>query len=73
VPLITPWLSSLWIGLVTPVDAGVARPLVEGLSTDTTVTDPSGMALFDFTPRSFDQALREAIAEESARGGPAAS
>ena len=30
VPLITPWLSSLWIGLVTPVDAGVARPLVEG-------------------------------------------
>jgi uncharacterized protein YbjT (DUF2867 family) len=25
-------LSSLWIGLVTPVDAGVARPLIEGLS-----------------------------------------
>src|SRR5213076_1576650 len=73
VPLLTPWLSSLWIGLVTPVDAAVARPLIEGLSTDTTVTDPSGMALFDFTPRSFDEALREAIAEESARGGPAAS
>jgi hypothetical protein len=64
VPLLTPWLSSHWIGLVTPVDAGVARPLIEGLSTDTTVTDPSGMALFDFQPRSFDQALREAIAEE---------
>ena len=30
VPLITPWLSSLWIGLVTPVDAGVARPLWRG-------------------------------------------
>jgi hypothetical protein len=30
VPFITPWLSSLWIGLITPVDAGVARPLVEG-------------------------------------------
>jgi uncharacterized protein YbjT (DUF2867 family) len=64
VPLLTPWLSSHWIGLVTPVDAGVARPLIEGLSTDTTVTDPSGMALFDFDPRSFDQGLREAIAEE---------
>lgn len=64
VPLLTPWLSSHWIGLVTPVDAGVARPLIEGLSTDTTVTDPSGMALFDFQPRSFEQALREAIAEE---------
>lgn len=33
VPLLTPWLSSHWIGLVTPVDAGVARPLIEGLST----------------------------------------
>ncbi|MGH2877982.1 MAG: NAD(P)H-binding protein [Solirubrobacteraceae bacterium] len=64
VPLLTPWLSSHWIGLVTPVDAGVARPLIEGLSTVTTVTDPSGMALFDFQPRSFEQALREAIAEE---------
>jgi uncharacterized protein YbjT (DUF2867 family) len=66
VPLLSPWLSSHWIGLITPVDAGVARPLVEGLSTDTTVTDPSGMALFDVEPRSFDQALREAILEEDA-------
>lgn len=70
VPLLTPWLSSHWIGLITPVDAGVARPLIEGLSTDTTVTDRSGMALFDFQPRSFQQALREAIAEEGA-GPPA--
>jgi uncharacterized protein YbjT (DUF2867 family) len=64
VPLLTPWLSSHWIGLITPVDAGVARPLIEGLSTDTTVTDPSGMDLFDIQPISFEQALREAIAEE---------
>lgn len=66
VPFLTPWLSSHWIGLVTPVDAGVARPLVEGLATDTTVTDPSGMALFDFRPRPFAQALREALAEQEA-------
>lgn len=65
VPLLTPWLSSHWIGLITPVDAGVARPLIEGLSTDTTVTDPSGMALFEFQPRSFEQALHEALAEET--------
>jgi hypothetical protein len=40
--------------------------LIEGLSTDTTVTNPSEMVLFDFLPRSFAQALNEAIAEESA-------
>ena len=60
VPLITPWLSSLWIGLVTPVDVGVARPLVESLRSRTVVTDPSGAALFDVTPRPFVDALRRA-------------
>lgn len=64
VPFITPWLSSLWIGLVTPVDAGVARPLVEGLAVPTVVTDPSGAALFDIAPIGFDEALRRAVAED---------
>ena len=63
VPLITPWLSSLWIGLVTPVDADVARPLVEGLSTKTVVADPSGARLFDIDPAPFRVALRRALAE----------
>ncbi len=64
VPLITPWLSSLWIGLVTPVDAAIARPLIEGLSTPTTVTDPSGAAPFEVTPIPFMEALRRALAED---------
>ncbi len=64
VPLITPWLSSLWIGLVTPVDAGVARPLIEGLALPTVVTDDSGMKLFDVEPIGFDQALRRAVAQD---------
>lgn len=64
VPLITPWLSSLWIGLVTPVDSGVARPLVESLSTPTVVTDTSGAALFEITPTSFIEALRRALDED---------
>ena len=64
VPLITPWLSSLWIGLVTPVDAGVARPLIEGLAVPTVVTDDSGMALFEIEPISFDEALRRAVADD---------
>ncbi|MET9648035.1 SDR family oxidoreductase [Streptomyces syringium] len=31
VPVLTPGLSSLWVGLVTPVPSGIARPLVESL------------------------------------------
>lgn len=64
VPLITPWLSSLWIGLVTPVDAGVARPLIEGLAVPTVVTDPSGARLFDIEPIGFDESLRRAVADD---------
>jgi uncharacterized protein YbjT (DUF2867 family) len=63
VPVLTPALSSHWIGLVTPVDAGVARPLVEGLSTETVVTDPAGARLFDIEPRPFAATLESALAE----------
>ncbi len=71
VPLITPWLSSHWIGLVTPVDAGVARPLVEGLAVPTVVGDSSGARLFDVEPIGFDEALRRAIDEEDGSGAAA--
>ena len=64
VPFLTPWLSSLWIGLVTPVDAGVARPLIEGLSTETVVTDDSARRLFEIEPASFEATLRQALAED---------
>ena len=63
VPLLSPGLSSRWIGLVTPVDAGVARPLVEGLATETVVEDPSGMELFDVEPTPLEDAMRAAIDE----------
>jgi uncharacterized protein YbjT (DUF2867 family) len=62
VPVLSPALSSLWIGLVTPVDAGVARPLIEGLATETVVGDSSGMELFQgIEPTSLDEALRDAV------------
>lgn len=64
VPFITPWLSALWLGLVTPVDTKVARPLVEGLTTATVVTDPSGAEPFGVSPESFDECLRQALEEE---------
>jgi len=68
VPVLTPYLSSLWIGLVTPVDAGVARPLIEGLATETVVTDPSGMALFEVEATSLARALDTAVVAMRASG-----
>ena len=40
VPVLTPRLSSYWVALVTPVDVGVARPLVDGLSAEMVVRAP---------------------------------
>jgi uncharacterized protein YbjT (DUF2867 family) len=39
VPLLTPRLSSLWVGLVTPVPPGIARPLVESLRNEVVCAD----------------------------------
>ena len=63
VPVLSPRLSSLWIGLVTPVDTGVARPLVEGLTTETVVQDRSGMELFGIEPAPMHDAMVSAVAE----------
>ena len=63
-PFLTPRLSSLWIGLVTPVDAGVARPLIESLASETIVTDPEPARLFDVEPVGCREALRAALEEE---------
>src|SRR5688572_230727 len=65
-PLLTPHLSSLWIGLVTPVDAGVARPLIKSLASETIVTDPEPARLFDVELTSTRDALRHAREEEGA-------
>jgi uncharacterized protein YbjT (DUF2867 family) len=66
VPLLTPTISSFWIGLVTPVDSGVAKPLIEGLATETVVDDPSGMELFPDVERTpLRQALAAALAERA--------
>ena len=66
VPVLTPRLSSYWLHLVTPVKAGVARPLVEGLRNTTVAREDTIRALvpFDLTP--FDAAARAALAEREA-------
>ena len=63
VPVLTPYLSSLWLHVVTPVKAGVARPLIEGLRNETVVRDERIRALVsvDLTP--FDAAAKSAFGE----------
>ncbi len=39
VPVLTPWLSSHWVQVVTPVPNAIARPLVESLRTEVVCTD----------------------------------
>ncbi len=41
VPVLSPSLSKHWIGLVTPLPTGVAKPLVESLKNEVTVADNS--------------------------------
>ena len=64
VPLLTPYLSSLWLGLVTPVYARVGRKLVEGLRNPTVVCDPSALAAFPIRPRSLTDAIQWALMNE---------
>jgi hypothetical protein len=59
--VLSPRLSSLWLHLVTPVRAGVARPLVEGLRNPTVAADDRIRSLVPFEPTSFDAAAREAL------------
>jgi uncharacterized protein YbjT (DUF2867 family) len=61
VPLLTPRLSSLWLHLVTPVQASVARPLVEGLRFPTVMRDEKIRALVPFEPTPFEEAVRAAL------------
>ncbi len=64
VPILTPRLSSYWLHLVTPVKAGVARPLVEGLRNPTIGRDERIRRLFPFALTPFDDAVRSALAPD---------
>ena len=61
VPVLSPRLSSLWLHLVTPVKASVARPLVEGLRNPTVAKDDRLASLLSFELTPFDEAARNAL------------
>ena len=64
VPILSPRLSSLWLHLVTPVNASVARPLVEGLRNPTIAREERIRKLlpFDLTP--FDVVAEHTLSTE---------
>lgn len=64
VPLLTPRLSSLWLGLVTPVYARVGRELIEGLKNRSVVTDPVARSVFPIAPIGLREAIGRAIHAE---------
>ena len=61
VPVLTPYLSSLWLHIVTPVKAGIARPLIEGLRTETVAHDDRIRELVPVELTPFDVTVREAL------------
>jgi uncharacterized protein YbjT (DUF2867 family) len=61
VPVLTPYLSSLWLDLVTPVNASVARPLVEGLRNPTIAREERIRELVPLELTPFDEAARRAL------------
>ena len=64
VPLLTPRLSSLWLGLTTPVYARVGRELIESLRNPTVVDDRRAADRFDIQPMGLAAAINRARANE---------
>lgn len=64
VPFLTPYLSSLWVHLVTPVPTAIARPLIEGLRNENVVTGDEAARLFpEITPLGYRAAVAAALEE----------
>ncbi|MFW6198314.1 MAG: SDR family oxidoreductase, partial [Acidobacteriota bacterium] len=64
VPVLSPWLSSLWLGLVSPLYARVGRKLVDSIRNETIVRDDSALQAFGVEPRGVGEAIARAMANE---------
>jgi len=64
VPVLTPKLSSLWLGLTTPVYARVGRKLIEGVRNPTVVTNDDARRAFDVRPMNLSEAIARAMRNE---------
>ena len=66
VPVLTPYLSSLWLALVTPASFEVGRHLIEGLKNPTVVQDRSALDVFSIRPMGIREAIQKALASTTA-------
>ena len=66
VPVLTPYLSSLWLALVTPAAFEVGRHLIEGLKNPTVVRDRSALDVFPIRPMGIREAVAKALAPTTA-------
>ena len=64
VPVLTPYLSSLWLGLVTPLYARIGRKLIESIVHPTVVRDESALKVFNIQPMGVEDAIRRALVNE---------
>ncbi len=64
VPLLTPKLSSLWLGLVTPLYARVGRILVDSMRHETVVRDGAALEVFPIRPKGIVEAIAVALRNE---------
>jgi uncharacterized protein YbjT (DUF2867 family) len=64
VPALTPRLSSLWLGLVTPLYARVGRKLIDSICHETIVRDDRALRDFDIAPIGASLAIRRALENE---------
>jgi len=64
VPVLTPRLSSLWLGLVTPIYARVGRQLIDSIQHSTIVRDNSASKAFAIRPIGVSAAIALALRNE---------
>ena len=64
VPVLTPRLSSLWLGLVTPLYARVGRKLIDSMIHPTVVRDDAALKVFSIRPRGMREAIALALHNE---------
>ena len=64
VPVLTPRLSSLWLGLVTPLYARVGRKLIDSICYPTVVRDQTASATFAIAPLGYREAIHAALRNE---------